>query len=66
MPGTRAICGQPARDVDHRLAQDDHRDEALWALCGPHHDAKTAAEAQAAKRRQPGRQRPREQHPGIT
>lgn len=40
-------CPDPGRDVDHRTDPDDHDD--LWLLCKHHHDAKTTAEALAAK-----------------
>jgi 5-methylcytosine-specific restriction protein A len=61
-PAGEGICGGPGRDVDHRYDPADHRPESLWLLCGPHHDAKTQAEARA------GRillARPAEPHPGL-
>jgi len=37
-------CLAPARDVDHINADDDHRLEALQAICGWHHDRKSGRE----------------------
>lgn len=56
------ICGAQGRDVDHIIPGDDHADANLWLLCGPHHDAKTAAEASEARWRHKRRPEP---HPGI-
>lgn len=44
------ICGAAATDVDHKLNRDDHRDEALWSLCGWHHSQKTQQESAEARR----------------
>ena len=46
-----ARCPNPATDVDHIDAPWDHRDENLRALCGPHHDKRTAKQGNAAKKR---------------
>lgn len=44
------ICGQPARDCDHRDDPHDHRDSALWMLCRFHHTGKTQQESADARR----------------
>jgi hypothetical protein len=63
------ICGDRATDVDHIRPGDDHRDENLRSLCGPHHRRKSSSEgAQAAKakRQQIRRKFKRvEAHPGL-
>lgn len=59
---TGGLCGAPARDVDHRIRGDNHADANLWCLCGPCHDEKTQAEAQAAR---VFTNRPTETHPGL-
>lgn len=46
-----ARCPNPATDVDHVGANWDHSDENLRALCEPHHDKRTAAQGNAAKKR---------------
>lgn len=59
---TGALCRRAGREVDHRARGDNHHESNLWVLCGPHHDAKTQAEAQAARvklHREP------EAHPGL-
>lgn len=61
-PTDEGICGAAGRDVDHKVSPYDHRPEALWLLCGPHHDAKTKAESNAARVRIA---RPVERHPGL-
>jgi 5-methylcytosine-specific restriction protein A len=67
-PLTTGPCGDPATDVDHKTpawlgGTDD--DTNLWALCGYHHDTKTAREASAAAHALPPRDRPTETHPGL-
>lgn len=65
---TGGICGEPATDVDHKnpawLGGPDD-DNNLWALCGYHHDRKTAREASAAAHAKPPRRRPAQPHPGL-
>lgn len=59
-------CPAPATDVDHIDPGDDHSIENLTALCGWHHQRKSAREGgQAAWMNRPPRQRPREPHPGT-
>ena len=45
-PGCRAT----ATEVDHVIPNDDHSPANLQSLCKPHHQRKTLAEAQAARR----------------
>lgn len=49
--GHRCVkCGSSRRlEVDHKVASDDHRIEALQTLCAVCHRAKTQAEAAAAR-----------------
>ena len=62
-------CTERATDVDHIGAPDDHSDDNLRSLCGPHHDHRTAHQAAAASRTarasRPGRLRAPERHPGL-
>lgn len=61
--GDGGRCLKVARDVDHIADPDDHTDANLRCLCGPHHTAKTQAEALAGRVhlfREP------ERHPGLT
>jgi hypothetical protein len=45
---------------------DDHRIEMLRLLCAPHHNKRSSAQANAAKRaRQAQRRRPKPKHPGL-
>jgi len=44
-------CKEPATDVDHIRAGDDHSDSNLQALCGYHHGKKSAGEGAAAARK---------------
>lgn len=66
--GTRGneICGAPGTDVDHAGdhpgSRDDHRLSNLRLLCGPHHDARSAA--QGGNSFIPLR-RPVERHPAL-
>jgi 5-methylcytosine-specific restriction enzyme A len=61
-------CGEPATDVDHVKAGDNHSDDNLRSLCTWHHGKKSAREgaAAAAARRQTLSERFRrdEGHPG--
>lgn len=51
-PVTGVRCCAPATDADHRLAKtDDHRLEALQALCGRHHSRKSSVEGALAWRK---------------
>jgi len=60
------ICGQPARDCDHREDPHDHRDVALWMLCRWHHNRKTQDESTEGKRKLAAKGRmPIERHPGL-
>ncbi|BCJ41661.1 HNH endonuclease [Actinoplanes ianthinogenes] len=58
-------CGEPANEVDHINAGDDHRPENLQAICRWHHGRKTAAEGAAARRPRPTARREPERHPGL-
>jgi 5-methylcytosine-specific restriction protein A len=62
-------CPQPATDVDHIRAGDDHRDANLTSLCGWHHQRKSSREGAAARaaqrRRNDRRYRRSEEHPGL-
>lgn len=63
------ICGQHATDVDHIRPGDNHADDNLRSLCGPHHRQKSSSEGAAAakaKRRQIAKKYVRtEEHPGL-
>jgi len=59
-------CGEPANQVDHKGAPDDHRDENLQALCERHHKRKSSDEGNAAHQPRPSRFRRPERHPGAT
>lgn len=48
-PTPEGICGQPGRDVDHRVHRDEHDIAALWLLCRDHHNAKTQRESRAGR-----------------
>ena len=61
---THQRCQQPARDVDHVGDRHDHRPESLRSLCGWHHDRRSSAQGNAARRR-PSNRRPVEEHPGL-
>lgn len=58
--GTR--CVREGTDADHRGDRDDH-DDLQW-LCRPHHQAKTAQEAQEGLNRRKIPPRREERHPG--
>jgi 5-methylcytosine-specific restriction protein A len=65
---TGGVCAEPATDVDHRVnaAEGGGDDDAnLWALCGWHHNHKTAGEASRAAHARPPRNRPPDAHPGL-
>lgn len=57
-------CTAAATDVHHIGDPHDHSDPNLTSLCGPHHAAHTAADANA-KRWAERTARPPEKHPGI-
>lgn len=63
------LCLDPARDVDHIVPGDDHRDANLRALCARHHKRKTGQEGAAAmhaRRRKIANSFKRtEEHPGL-
>lgn len=63
-PTTGERCTQPATDVDHRQAGDDHSDANLHALCAKHHRAKSSSEGTQARWRWRD-QRPTTKHPGL-
>lgn len=52
----------PAREVDHIVPGDDHRDENLRAICTACHRKKSSAEGVAAQRRRKAEPEP---HPGL-
>ena len=57
-------CNTPSTDTDHAGRNDDHRDEALRALCEAHHRRRTGQQG-AAARNQHTRLRPIDtRHPG--
>lgn len=57
-------CPDKATDVDHVGDRHDHCDENLASLCEWHHDRKSSAEGNAARKRISSR-RPPERHPGL-
>ena len=57
-------CTAPGTDCDHIGDRDDHSLENLQLLCGWHHDRKTSAQGNAARRRVSQRRAP-EAHPGM-
>lgn len=57
-------CVRPGTDCDHVIPNDDHRLSNLQWLCHPHHEAKTKAEAAAARHRH-SRRRPAKPHIGL-
>jgi 5-methylcytosine-specific restriction endonuclease McrA len=61
---TGFICGQPATEVDHITAGDDHSLSNLQAICTWHHRRKSSAEGNAAKVKWESRYRRPESHPG--
>ena len=65
--GTR--CPNPATDVDHRRAGDDHSDANLRSLCGEHHRRKSSSEGGAAlaalRKKHSKKFRRDEPHPGL-
>ncbi len=62
-------CEEPATDVDHIVAGDDHREANLTSLCGWHHQRKSSREGALAKakarRRADRKFRRTEDHPGL-
>jgi len=59
-----ARCPRPGRDVDHRIAGDDHRMSNLQLLCEEHHKRKTSREAWAGRNRPKTKKRREERQPG--
>ncbi|QOI66988.1 HNH endonuclease [Microbacterium phage GardenState] len=59
------LCGAPANQVDHVIPGDDHDEDNLQALCRWHHDRKSSAEGNAAKKPRPSRRREPEKHPAF-
>jgi 5-methylcytosine-specific restriction protein A len=57
-------CLEPAREVDHIIAGDNHDLSNLQAICSVCHKRKTQREAQAARSAK-GRRRPPSRHPGA-
>jgi 5-methylcytosine-specific restriction enzyme A len=59
-------CIAVGTDVDHVGAADDHSHDNLRLLCGPHHDHRTALQANTARwsKRAP-KKRPTQRHPGL-
>lgn len=60
-------CPDVGTDVDHMGAPDDHRQEMLRLLCGPHHRKRTAEQANTArwsKHRAQHTRKP-QPHPGL-
>ncbi len=51
LPKSGARCPRPATDVDHKVPGNWHGLENLRALCGTHHDQKSAKEGVAAKKK---------------
>lgn len=62
---TGYICGEPATEVDHIVAGDDHHLNNLQAICTWHHRRKSSAEGNAAKVKYESRYRKPESHPGA-
>ena len=63
---SRKRCPRLGRDVDHRIAGDDHSLNNLQLLCPTHHERKTvreAADGRAAFKQ--SKYRPSEDHPGT-
>ncbi|MBA9002022.1 HNH endonuclease [Thermomonospora cellulosilytica] len=58
-------CTGRATEVDHTGAADDHRLEALRAVCSACHASRTGRQGAAARGPRPSRRRPPEPHPGI-
>lgn len=58
-------CKVPGQDVDHAGAKDDHRVEALRALCRYHHRRRTAAQGHQARAELKAKRRPVPKHPGL-
>lgn len=59
-------CGQPANQVDHIVAGDDHRMEALQSLCSWCHARKSSSEGgTAAALTRVRTHRPKPTHPAL-
>lgn len=66
LPRSGKRCPRPGKDVDHKVAGDDHSMRNLRLLCEHHHDKKTAQEGvwgRYGKKKIAGR--PAERHPGA-
>lgn len=61
------LCGvRRSTHCDHIQAKaDDHSDSGLQGVCAECHGLKSSREGNAAPRRQQGRTRPAEPHPGL-
>ncbi|GGM75653.1 hypothetical protein GCM10012275_52940 [Longimycelium tulufanense] len=57
-------CTEPATDVDHVDDPHGHRPENLQSLCRWHHNRKSSAQGNAARRHW-STKRPSEPHPGL-
>lgn len=57
-------CSEQGTDVDHVEPGDNHQLTNLQLLCRWHHNKKSAAEGNRARRRLT-EARPREKHPGV-
>ncbi|MEX5637415.1 HNH endonuclease [Parafrankia sp. FMc2] len=64
---TCTLChSASSTEVDHALAHDDHRDEALRGVCSPCHLTRTGRQgAEVTNARHAARRRPPEPHPGL-
>lgn len=62
---TGTICGDPATEVDHIVAGDNHDLSNLQAICTWHHRRKSSAEGAAARPKFESRFRKPEAHPGA-
>lgn len=63
--GEEGPCGEPANEVDHIEAGDNHDPSNLRAICRWHHARKSSAEGAAARQPRPSRRRDPERHPGM-
>jgi len=57
-------CTQKATDVDHIGENTDHDPANLRALCRWHHNRRSSAQGNRARKRVPEKRRP-ERHPGL-
>lgn len=62
-------CAEPATEVDHIVAGDDHRESNLRSLCEWHHQRKSSQEGAAGRaatwRRNNRKFRRSDPHPGL-